>query len=159
MVQHQPTRSRFQTLRWVSYGVVVLTAFGVSSQAAAGPSRAQAAASKSVWEGVYTADQSKKGQEIASANCVVCHGDSVAGSDLAPALLGEDFRGAWRDRTVGELFEKIQTTMPADRPGTLTGPQVAELIAYIFRLNEFPAGDAALATAAAQLNNIRIRQK
>lgn len=158
MVENKPTGRFLTALLWAGFGVVALAAFGVNGRAA-GPPLAQTAAMRSVWEGVYTADQSKKGQGIANASCVVCHGDSLAGSDLAPPLLGEDFRGAWRDRSVGELFEKIQVTMPADSAGTLRVEQVAYLIAYIFRLNEYPAGDAELTTDAAELQQIRIRQK
>lgn len=158
-MENKATGNLLTSLSWAGVGLLALMAFGGTGWAAAGPSLAQTAASKSVWDGVYTAAQSKKGLDIANASCIVCHGDSLAGSDLAPALLGEDFQAAWRDRNVAELFEKIQVTMPADRAGTLSNQQVADLIAYVLRLNEYPAGDADLATDVAQLTQIRIRQK
>jgi len=160
MVENKPTRTPLNALMFAGVALLALTAFGMNSRAAAaGAPPAQAEASKSVWDGVYTADQSKKGQNLANASCVVCHGDSLAGSDLAPALLGEDFRGVWRDLSVAQLFDKIQVTMPADAAGTLNPQQVSELIAYIFRLNEYPAGNAELSTDLAELKQIRIRAK
>ena len=113
----------------------------------------------SVWDGVYADAQSKRGEELSKAGCVSCHGDELAGSDLAPALQGDDFRSAWAGRTVAELFEKIQTTMPADRAGTLKPQQSADLVAYMFKINEYPAGATELASDMAALQQIKISSK
>jgi mono/diheme cytochrome c family protein len=91
--------------------------------------------------------------------CTTCHGNDLAGTDLAPALAGDDFRGVWSGRTAGELYEKIHTTMPADRAGILTPPQSADLVAYVFKLNDFPAGSAELASEMPTLGQIRIQSK
>lgn len=119
----------------------------------------QAAGGKGVWDGVYSNEQSKRGEEISMKSCVSCHGEALAGSDLAPALQGEDFRGAWAGRTAGELFEKVQTTMPADQAGTLKPQQSAELVAYMFKLNGYPAGATELASEMAALQQIKITGK
>jgi mono/diheme cytochrome c family protein len=118
-----------------------------------------AAAGKTVWDGVFADAQSKRGEEVSKASCVSCHGDGLAGSDLAPALQGDDFRGAWAGRTAAELFEKIQTTMPADRAGTLKPQQSADLVAYMFKINEYPAGTTELASEMAALQRIKIAGK
>ena len=114
---------------------------------------------KSVWDSVYADPQSKRGEEVSKKSCATCHGDELAGSDLAPALKGEDFRGAWSGRTAAELFEKIQTTMPADQAGSLKPEQSADLVAYIFKLNEYPAGATELASDIAALQQIKIASK
>lgn len=119
----------------------------------------QAAGGKSVWDSVYSNEQSQRGEEISKKSCVSCHGEALAGSDLAPALQGEDFRGAWSGRTAAELFEKIQTTMPADQAGTLKPQESAELVAYMFKLNEYPAGATELASEMAALQQIKITGK
>lgn len=111
---------------------------------------------KTVWDGVYTDVQSRRGQQFSQASCVSCHGDELAGSDLAPALQGDDFKSAWSGRTAAELYEKIHATMPADRVGMLK-PQSADLVAYIFKLNDFPAGAPELGPDTAALSAIRIR--
>lgn len=114
---------------------------------------------KSVWDGVYADAQSKRGEELSKKSCVSCHGEGLAGSDLAPALKGEDFKGAWSGRTTAELFEKIQTTMPADLAGSLKPEQSADLVAYIFKVNEYPAGATELASDMAALQQIKIASK
>ena len=123
--------------------------FATSSQGAA----------STVWDGVYTDAQAKRGEEASKTMCVTCHGDELAGSDLAPALQGSDFNGVWSGRTAGELYEKINTTMPADRVGSLKPPQSADLVAYIFKLNAFPAGSAELASEMPALAQIKIQSK
>ena len=92
-------------------------------------------------------------------SCVTCHGNELAGSDLAPALQGDDFKGVWTGRTAAELFDKSQTTMPADRVGTLKPPQSADLVAYILKANGYPAGAAELASETTALQQIKITSK
>jgi hypothetical protein len=56
---------------------------------------------------------------------------------------------------LADLLDKMQTSMPADRPGQLS-PQVnADILAYLLRYNKFPSGSAELPTDAAALRNIR----
>lgn len=114
---------------------------------------------KSVWDGVYADAQSTRGEEVSKKSCVTCHGDELKGSDLAPALQGADFKGAWSGRTAAELFEKVQTTMPADQAGSLKPEQSADLVAYMFKLNEYPAGASELASDMAALQQIKIASK
>lgn len=119
----------------------------------------QDAGGKTVWDGVYTEAQSVRAQEIAKEKCVACHGERLAGGDVGPALSGADFLAAWSGRTLGELYDKIQMTMPADSAGTLKPQQSVDLVAYVLKLNDFPAGGSELATEAAELNQIRIRSR
>jgi len=52
--------------------------------------RAQApdAASRSVWDGVYTEEQAKRGEPIYKKECAACHGDMLTGGESAPPLTG-----------------------------------------------------------------------
>ncbi|MEG8038637.1 c-type cytochrome [Sphingomonas sp. LR60] len=43
---------------------------------------------RDVWNGVYTAEQSARGKVAYAENCAACHGDTLAGIDVAPALAG-----------------------------------------------------------------------
>jgi hypothetical protein len=54
------------------------------------------------------------------------------------------------------LFDKIHNTMPADSPGTLTRPQVTELVAYLLKANQFPAGSSELPADDAALNQVSL---
>src|SRR5450432_1016586 len=68
----------------------------------------------SIWSGVYTPDQAMRGQANFENNCSECHVSDLSGR-AGPALRGDTFMEHWRGKTVGSLFDKIRTTMPADR--------------------------------------------
>ena len=57
--------------------------------------------------------------------------------------------------TVGDLFERTRVSMPHDRPGTLTRQQTADVLAYVFSANKFPAGKTELARQPELLKQIR----
>lgn len=101
-----------------------------------------AQAPRSVLAGVYTDAQAKRGAPIYAENCASCHGETLMGNDPIPALAGPDFQAKWK--TVGDLFDKTSTSMPAMAPGSLTGAQVADVLAYMLSVNKYPAGAAEL---------------
>ena len=103
-----------------------------------------AQATRSVNEGVYTADQAKKGEATYKEQCAACHGDNLEGSGPMPPLAGKDFLANWGGKTVGDLYEKTQTTMPATAPGTLMPAQVADILAFLLKSSKYPAGSTAL---------------
>jgi hypothetical protein len=57
---------------------------------------------------------------------------------------------------VGDLFERIRTTMPLDNPGRLSRQQNADVIAFVLKANGWPAGATELASDAGTLRQIRI---
>src|SRR5271169_2026508 len=90
----------------------------------------RAQTSASVWDGVYTGEQAERGGVLYSQKCASCHGDHLQGKHpQTPALTGSGFKGNWNGETVDDLFEKIQTAMPADKPGTLSRQQNADALA------------------------------
>jgi mono/diheme cytochrome c family protein len=115
-----------------------------------------AQATRSVNEGVYTADQAKRGEALYKENCSACHGDNLEGSGPMPPLAGKDFLANWQGKTVGDLFEKTSTTMPATAPGSLTPEQAADIISFMLSKDQYPAGSAALEGKAEPLSKIKI---
>ena len=113
-----------------------------------------AAQERTVWDGVYTTAQSDRGRAAYRMSCASCHGESLQG-DLAPALSGP-FWSIWEGRPVGELMKMIRTTMPADGPESLKPEEYAAIVAYLFNVNKYPAGEAELPTDAAALEAIKI---
>src|SRR5258705_387237 len=65
--------------------------------------------SRSISDGVYSAAQATKGQELYKAQCTDCHGDSMAGG-IGPPLVGESFLSNWSARSVAGLVDKTQKT-------------------------------------------------
>jgi len=94
--------------------------------------------------GVYTAEQAGRGEAIYKEQCAACHGDNLEGSGPMPPLAGMDFMTTWQGKSLGDLYEKIQTTMPATAPGTLMPAQTADLLAFMLKSSKYPAGSSAL---------------
>jgi mono/diheme cytochrome c family protein len=110
----------------------------------------------SVWDGVYTDGQAMRGEIVYRRYCLACHGAGLEGADMTPALAGGAFTANWNDLTLGDLFERIRTTMPMDRPGVLSRQQNADVMAYLLQGNQWPAGTTELRTELAPLKAIRI---
>jgi len=115
-----------------------------------------AQSSRSVWDGVYTSEQAQRGEALYTRQCARCHGAQLTGGEAAPPLAGGDFLSNWNGLTVGDLFERIRVSMPADRPGQITREQNADILAHILRANQFPPGKAELEQQAEVLKQIRI---
>ena len=111
--------------------------------------------SKSVWDGVFTEEQAKRGETISKEECVRCHGQVLSGGEEAPPLAGAGFVANWNGSTMGDLFERIRISMPTDAPGRLTRQENADILAYILSLNKFPAGKTELDRQSEVLKQIK----
>jgi S-disulfanyl-L-cysteine oxidoreductase SoxD len=111
---------------------------------------------RSVWDGVYTGQQASRGEALYSQECASCHGLALNGGESAPPLTGGEFLANWNGLTAGDLFDRIRTTMPADRPGHLTRQQTADILSHILAANQFPPGASELDTRTEVLKQIRI---
>jgi mono/diheme cytochrome c family protein len=110
--------------------------------------------SRSVSDGVYTAQQATRGSEIYRARCASCHGPELAGRS-GPPLTGSDFIAAWDKDPLSELANKILRTMPRNEPPALTAPETADVLAYVLQVGKFPSGSSELALDEAVLKQVR----
>ncbi len=110
---------------------------------------------RSLWDGVYTQEQAKRGATAYVERCARCHGADLASGDAVPPLAGPDFLSLWNTLTVGDLFDRVRTSMPADKPGSLTRQQDSDILAYILSVNKFPSGNTELATQSELLKQIQ----
>src|SRR5205807_1142084 len=99
---------------------------------------------RTVWDGVYTEEQSRRGEGVYQQECAVCHGTQLSGGEMAPQLAGEAFLSNWNGTTVGDVFERIRKGMPPKDPAKLSRQQDADVLAYMLSANRFPAGKAEL---------------
>src|SRR4030095_3811480 len=114
---------------------------------------------KSVWDGVYTQAQADRGKALYSTECASCHGAELTGGESAPGLAGREVISR-RDRaTVADLFERIRISMPQNAPGSLSGQQNADILAFMFSVNKFPTGAAELPKEAGILKQIKFEVK
>jgi S-disulfanyl-L-cysteine oxidoreductase SoxD len=108
-----------------------------------------------VTEGVYTEEQAAHGGQLFQQSCALCHGANLGGLGEAPALIGAQFIGDFNGLTVGDLFERIRTTMPLNNPGGLTREEYAAILAFMLKSNGFKAGPRDLYSRTEFLNTIR----
>ncbi len=113
----------------------------------------------SIWAGTFTEAQATRGETDYSANCASCHAADLRGNSNTPSLLGMSFMFIWEGRSLGELFIKIRNDMPTDRPGLLSNQSYADIVAFILRTNQFPAGENELVTDTGVLGKIIISAK
>ena len=95
-----------------------------------------------VWKGVYTETQALRGQREYATNCANCHRDDLSGYDSI--LKGRRFMEKYRESSLHLLFDKTKTTMPRGAPATLSDDTYVDIVAYVLKVNEFPAGDQEL---------------
>jgi mono/diheme cytochrome c family protein len=142
-------------------GVVTTTVLAGGNWAHAGqqasPPEASAtggAAKRSVWDGVYTDDQAQRGKELYAAHCLSCHGENLESNGSVKALSGPDFAANWNGLTMSDLLERVRTTMPMDKPGTLSRQQIADVLSFVLSVNKMPAGSTELPRQSEILSGI-----
>ena len=101
---------------------------------------------KSVKAGVYTAAQAERGQTMFKSKCASCHAPNRFTDDL--------FYTSFAGKPLWEMFDVISDSMPEDNPGSLKKEEYADVIAYLLKLNNFPAGEVDLPTEKEALSAI-----
>lgn len=91
---------------------------------------------KSVKAGVYTAAQAERGETLFRAKCASCHAPNRFTDDL--------FYTSFAGKPLWEMFDVISDSMPEDNPGGMKKEEYADVIAYLLKLNNFPAGASEL---------------
>jgi mono/diheme cytochrome c family protein len=103
---------------------------------------------RTLWDSAYTAQQAARGDTVFHASCAACHATSQ--------FTGRDFLAAWDGGTVQQLVRLIGNQMPYDNPGSLPRDQYLSVVAYLFRLNGFPAGIRPLPSDSTELKRLHI---
>lgn len=112
--------------------------------------------SRSVWDGVFTKEQGKRGEGLYAQHCSSCHGPDLLGNDEAAPLTGSAFLANWDGLSVGDLTERVRVSMPPNNLGKLSRQQIVDILSYVLNVNSFPAGKEELDPKAEVLKGIRI---
>jgi mono/diheme cytochrome c family protein len=104
----------------------------------------------SVKSGVYTAAQADRGVAIFKSKCARCHAQKRFTDDL--------FYTSFAGKPLWEMFDVISDSMPEDDPGSLKKEEYADVIAYLLKLNNFPAGQSELPTDKEALSLIMMEK-
>jgi mono/diheme cytochrome c family protein len=105
----------------------------------------------------YTDAQADAGQTVFASQCAICHGDKLEGK-VGPALAGEQFLSVsqYQELTAGFLYKTISRQMPKNAPGSLSKTQYLDVLAYILKVNGYPAGPRQLTDDDHELKRIKI---
>jgi S-disulfanyl-L-cysteine oxidoreductase SoxD len=109
--------------------------------------KAQTAPPASVLEGAYTEEQAVRGQALYYQHCLLCHGETMAGVDKAPALAGPQFSSTWNNAPLAALVARI-LSMPPEKPGSLSREESVDLLTYMLWYNGLPLGATPLGIEA-----------
>ena len=119
-----PSRWGLYTRVEVAFPLVLLFLFTLAATA-------QEPARKTVWDGVYTAAQAKRGEAVFDVYCLKCH---------STAFERTGFIERWREDKLTGVFSFISTRMPRDYPGSRSQNEYLDIAAYILSNNDVPAG-------------------
>lgn len=106
---------------------------------------AQAAEETMPASGTFTAAQYESGEQLYRQECALCHGQDLDGG-VAPSLVGPTFRKGWSriGANVGELYNRISTTMPPGQLGRLDEAANLAILSYLLGRNNVLVGSEAL---------------
>ena len=152
-------------MRWIGWTIVAVVcmlyvpASGARGQttktkaasAAKAPPKAAAPTTPSTLSGVYTAEQASRGREVYYGSCKSCHSPE--------SHTGATFAKWWRGKQLSDLFVFVSTRMPKNDPGTLDPGDVADVIAFLLKMNAMPVGKDELYPDADSLKKFRIETK
>ena len=105
----------------------------------------------STLSGIYTDEQSARGRDVYLGSCKSCHAPE--------SHTGATFAKWWRGKRLSDLFAFISTRMPKNDPGSLAPEDVADVMAYLLKMNQMPVGSAELPADADSLKKFRIETK
>ena len=142
-------------------GIALVAPAAVAAQEASG----EAGQTVSVWEGVFTEAQARRGREIYPGPCGSCHGRALDGApddpDMLPTppLARAKFLRDWDGIALSALFAYTRTTMPENNPGFLADEEYVDIIAYMLSVGGLPAGADELEPDPPSLARVVIRQQ
>jgi len=126
---------------------------------AGAPRTAVQDARSTIWNGVFTEEQAKRGEQTYAKSCAKCHAEDLLGSTNAPALVGQAFFARFDRQSADDVLDVIRRTMPQEAPDTLGMPAYADIVSYLLKSNGSPAGKTELPTDRAKLREILVTSK
>jgi cytochrome c len=126
----------------------------------------QAQSPRSIWDGVYTDAQARRGENLYRQHCTRCHGADLTGlpvtprfpgaPERTPELVGRLFDSNYNDLPLSDLVERIRISMPQEKPGSLNRQATVDVVAYMLLQGGFPLGRTELTDRLEGLREITI---
>lgn len=100
-------------------------------------------------DGVYTEAQAQRGEAVYEQHCKACH---------TPEFYETKFQ-AWSSQPLVALYDTVSFSMPESNPGGLALQDYTDVMAYIFALLDYPAGEKELSHNDGSMSQITIETK
>jgi cytochrome c553 len=127
----------------LALAVALLVPIAIRSTAAQTPT----AAARTTKSRVYSAAQATRGEEQYMSMCLSCHPTST-------------YKGAvfmnWQGKSLADLLEFLMDKMPKNDPGSLSPKEYMDVVAYLLKINNMPAGRVDLPETPTVLRGITI---
>jgi ankyrin repeat protein len=130
----------------------------ITNLSASRAAEAAPAPTRSNWDGIFSEDQARRGQQVYARACAVCHLDTLRGDSVSPPLVGPAFFARYPDMTLLEMVSAIRSSMPQNAPDSLGDQAYVDLAAYLLEMNGSHAGDSELKTDVAALESIVVKE-
>jgi cytochrome c len=138
---------------------LLLATFAVAVGCASNPASGAKSADASEQPAATFQEQAQRGAVVYGKRCASCHGDAGQGGAHAPAVVGAGalpldppsgakFRKA-RFVTVADVAEFVTKNMPPNAPGSLSGEDYINVLAFDLKANGIDLGDKKLDGALA----------
>jgi mono/diheme cytochrome c family protein len=111
---------------------------------------------RTMWDGVYSDTQAKRGQDAYKTSCAPCHKADLLGDAGAPALAGPEFFSRWNGSSADDLVKTIRASMPQDAPDTLGTQTYVDLVTFLMKSNGAPSGAAELSIESPALKQVMV---
>ena len=135
------------TTRQILCGAALMTAACLPAPCHAQAPRTATPSADSVAAAV--ARQLDIGEKWFLSACVSCH--------AIGAVNNPDFRLKWSGQNAYTFFERIRSTMPANKPGSLTQGTYASIVAYLLKLNGMAVGKRTISSDSTALASILLK--
>jgi hypothetical protein len=95
-------------------------------------------------------------------HCSLCHAEDLSGDspyNPAPSVAGRGFLLRWDNHTMYDLFTFVRTTMPKEKPSSLSNDVYIDVLAFILQRNKAPADEDELVADPDVLQKITISKQ
>lgn len=115
---------------------------------------------RTIWDGVFTAEQAIAGGALYTKYCQGCHGKTGRGTPGGPGVTGANLNKAWEETSLLDFYLFAHGNMPPGNAGRIGNEQdYVNIVAYIMEMHGAEPGESKLVWNEDQLSNIYIVRK
>ena len=115
---------------------------------------------RTIWDGVFTAEQAAAGGSLYTQYCQGCHGKTGRGTPGGPGVTGANLNKKWEETSLLDFWTFAHTNMPPGAAGRIGSEQdYVNIVAYIMDMHGAEPGESELVWNEEQLGNIYIVRK